>query len=120
VGSSDVGCELPRILNVLVLEEGFILRLPIVSLEVVKECSRIRSSIALLVTMFVATEFALRSTWRKALLVIAIVSICVFKKGVRLSPYTCWRHTEPGFLNRWSHTSGGVVFYLLGAVRWYW
>src|SRR4051812_15593516 len=46
-GSSDVVYGLLRILNVPVLKEGFILRLPVISLEVAKECSGIRSSIAL-------------------------------------------------------------------------
>jgi exosortase len=115
VGSSDVAYALLRILNVPVLKDGFILRLPIVSLEVAKECSGIRSSIALLVTMLLAAEFALRSTWSKALLVLAIVPILVIKNGVRIvTIYLLAAYLNPAFLHGWLHTSGGVVFYLLG------
>jgi len=115
VGSSDVAYALLRILNVPVLKDGFILRLPIVNLEVAKECSGIRSSIALLVTMLLAAEFALRSTWRKALLVLAIVPILVIKNGVRIvTIYLLAAYLNPAFLHGWLHTSGGVVFYLLG------
>lgn len=117
VGSSDVAYGLLRILNVPVLKQGFILRLPIVDLEVAKECSGIRSSIALLVTILVAAEFTLRSTWRKLLLVIAIIPILVIKNGVRIvTIYLLAAYLNRAFLHGWLHTSGGVVFYLLGLV----
>jgi len=116
-GSSDVAYGLLRILNVPVLKEGFILRLPMVNLEVAKECSGIRSSIALLVTVLVAAEFLLRSSWRKALLVIAIIPILVLKNGARIvTIYLLAAYLNPAFLHGWLHTSGGVVFYLLGLV----
>ncbi len=117
VGSSDVAYGLLRILNVPVLKEGFILRLPIINLEVAKECSGIRSSIALLVTMLVAAEFALRSPWRKVLLVVAIIPILVIKNGARIATiYLLAAYLNPAFLHGWLHTSGGVVFYLLGLI----
>jgi exosortase len=117
VGSSDVAYGLLRILNVPVLKEGFILRLPMVSLEVAKECSGIRSSIALLVTMLVAAEFALRSPWSKMLLVVAIIPILVIKNGVRIvTIYLLAAYVDPAFLHGWLHTSGGIVFYVLGLV----
>jgi exosortase len=114
-GSSDVAYGLLRILNVPVLKEGFILRLPMVNLEVAKECSGIRSSIALLVTMLVAAEFALRSFSRKVVLIIAIIPVLVIKNGIRIvTIYLLAAYVNPAFLHGWLHTSGGVVFYLLG------
>jgi len=116
-GSSDVAYGLLRVLNVPVLKEGFILRLPMVNLEVAKECSGIRSSIALLMTMLVVAEFALRSPWRRVLLVLAIIPILVIKNGVRIvTIYLLTAYVNPAFLHGWLHTSGGVVFYLLGLI----
>lgn len=116
-GSSDVAYGLLRILNVPVLKEGFILRLPMVNLEVAKECSGIRSSIALLVTMLVAAEFALRSFSRKVVLIIAIIPVLVIKNGIRIvTIYLLAAYVNPAFLHGWLHTSGGVVFYLLGLI----
>lgn len=116
-GSSDVAYGLLRMLNVPVLKEGFMLRLPIVDLEVAKECSGIRSSIALLVTMLLVSEFALRSSWRKVLLVAAIIPILVIKNGARIvAIYLLAAYLNRAFLHGWLHTSGGVVFYLLGLV----
>jgi exosortase len=116
-GSSDVAYGLLWILNVPVLKEGFILRLPIVNLEVAKECSGIRSSIALLLTVLVASEFLLRSGWRKVLFVVSIIPILVIKNGVRIvTIYLLTAYVNPAFLHGWLHTSGGIVFYLLGLV----
>jgi len=116
-GSSDVAYGLLRILSVPVLKEGFTLRLPMVSLEVAKECSGIRSSTALLVTVLVAAELGLRSPWRKVLLVIAIIPILVIKNGARIvTIYLLAAYLNPAFLHGWLHTSGGVVFYLLGLI----
>lgn len=115
VGSSDVAYGLLRLLNVPVLKEGFILRLPIVNLEVAKECSGIRSSIALLLTVLVASEFLLRSGWRKVLFVVSIIPILVIKNGLRIvTIYLLTAYVNPAFLHGWLHTSGGIVFYLLG------
>jgi exosortase len=116
-GSSDVAYGLLRVLNVPVLKEGFILRLPIVTLQVAKECSGIRSSIALLMTMLVVAQLALRSPSRRVLLVLAIIPILVIKNGVRIvTIYLLTAYVNPAFLHGWLHTSGGVVFYLLGVV----
>jgi exosortase len=114
-GSSDVAYGLLRMLDVPVLKEGFILRLPMVNLEVAKECSGIRSSIALLVTVLVASEFVLRSSWRKVLLVVAMIPILVLKNGARIvTIYLLAAYLNPAFLHGWLHTSGGIVFYILG------
>ena len=116
-GSSDVAYGLLRLLNVPVLKEGYILQLPVVNLEVAKECSGIRSSIALLVTTIVAGEFVLQSGWRKLLFVASVIPILVIKNGVRIvTIYLLTAYVNPAFLRGWLHTSGGIVFYLLGLV----
>jgi exosortase len=114
-GSSDVAYGLLQMLSVPVLKDGFILRLPMLDLEVAKECSGIRSSLALMLTVLVAGEFVLRSSWRKLLLVVSIVPILVLKNGIRIvTIYLLTAYVNPAFLHGWLHTSGGVIFYLLG------
>ncbi|MCU1270100.1 MAG: eight transrane protein EpsH [Acidobacteriaceae bacterium] len=116
-GSSAVAYGLLRILSVPVLKEDFILRLPRVDLEVARECSGIRSSIALLLTVLVAGEFLLHSFWRKLLLVLSVIPILVVKNGVRIvSIYLLTAYVNPAFLHGWLHTSGGILFYLLGVI----
>ena len=116
-GSSDVAYGLLRILNLPVLKEGFILSLPKYNLEVAKECSGIRSSIALLITVLVAGEFVLGSSWRRLILVVSIVPILVLKNGLRIvTIYLLTAYVNPAFLHGRLHTSGGIVFYLLGLI----
>jgi exosortase len=115
LGSYDVAYGLLRVLGVPVLREGFILHLPVIDLEVAKECSGIRSSIALLVTVLVAGECLIRSSWKKLLLVVSAIPVLIIKNGVRIvTIYLLSAYVNPAFLHGWLHTSGGVVFYLLG------
>lgn len=114
-GSAAVAYGLLRLSSIPVLKQGFILRMPTLDIEVAKECSGIRSSLALLVTALVLGELVLRSAWRKALWVLSIIPILIFKNGVRIVTLCLLTiYVNPGFLHGWLHTSGGIVFYLLG------
>jgi exosortase len=113
-GSAAVSYWLFRILNVPVFKEGFVFILPTLNIEVAKECSGIRSSMALLITTLLAGEFVLRSGWRKSLLVLSAVPILIFKNGLRIVTISLLSiYVDPRFLHGWLHTSGGVVFYVL-------
>jgi exosortase/archaeosortase family protein len=94
-----------------VLKQGFILRLPTLDIEVAKQCSGIRSSLALLITVLIVGNFVLRSAWRKALLVLSILPILIFKNGVRIVAVSLLSiYVNRRFLHEWLHTSGGIVF----------
>jgi exosortase len=114
-GSAAVAYGLLRLLSVPVFKQGFILRLPTLDVEVAKQCSGVRSSLALLITVLIAGDFVLRSAWRKTLLALAIVPILILKNGVRIVTVSLLSiYVSRRFLHGWLHTSGGIVFYLLG------
>lgn len=114
-GSAAIAYWLLRVLNVPVLKEGFVLFLPTLKLEVAKECSGIRSSLALVITTLLAGEFVLHSVWKKSLLVLSTIPILIVKNGVRIVTLSLLTiYVDRGFLHGWLHTSGGIVFYLLG------
>jgi exosortase len=116
-GSAAVAYGLLRVFSVPVFKQGFILRLPNLDIEVAKQCSGIRSSMALLITVLIVGEFVLRSAWRKTLLVLSIVPILIFKNGVRIVSVSLLSiYVNRRFLHGWLHTSGGIVFYVLGLV----
>src|SRR5262249_40124698 len=48
-----------------VLRDGFIFRLPKISIEVAQECSGIRSSLALLILALLVAHFSFRPFWKK-------------------------------------------------------
>jgi exosortase len=116
-GSASVAYGLLRIFSVPVLKQGFILRMPNLDIEVAKQCSGIRSSLALLISVLILGHLVLRSGWRKALLVLSIVPILIFKNGVRIVAVSLLSiYVNRAFLHGWLHTSGGIVFYFLGLV----
>ena len=114
-GSAAVAYWLLRLLQVPVFKQGFILQLPTLNIEVAKECSGIRSSLGLLITTLLIGEFALRSGWRRLLLTLSTVPILILKNGVRITAICLLSiYVDRGFLHGWLHTSGGILFYLLG------
>jgi len=116
-GSAEVAYWVLRLLNVPVFKQGFTLQLPTLAVEVAEQCSGIRSSLALLITTLLVGEFALRSAWRKSVLVASIVPILILKNGVRIVAVCLLTiYVDRGFLHGWLHTSGGIVFYVLGLV----
>ena len=116
-GSAAAAYWLLRIFGVPVFKQGVILQLPTLDIEVAKQCSGIRSSLALLITTLLLGEFILRSGWRKALFVFSVVPILILKNGARIVAVSLLAiYVDRGFLHGWLHTSGGILFYLLGLV----
>jgi len=116
-GSAATAYGLLRLLGVPVFRQGFVLLLPGIDIEVAKQCSGIRSSLALLITTLVVGEFALRSVWRRSLLVVSTLPILIVKNGTRIATISLLGvYVDRGFLHGWLHTSGGILFYLLGLV----
>jgi exosortase len=114
-GSAAVAYWLLRLLGVPVFKQGFILRLPTLDIEVAKECSGIRSSLGLLITILLVGEFTLRSGWRRLLLTFSTIPVLILKNGVRIVAICLLSiYVDRGFLHGWLHTSGGIVFYILG------
>jgi exosortase len=94
--------------------QGFVFTLPRVAIEVGDECSGIRSSIALMLTALMLGQVALQSTWKKVLLVLAVLPITILKNGIRIVSLSLLAtHVHPSFLVGRLHNDGGVVFFLL-------
>jgi exosortase len=113
-GSAEVTAMLFDLLGVPVLRDGFSFALPRLTIEVARECSGIRSSVALLVTSLLAGHLILRSGWAKVALVVATLPVLVIKNGVRIVTLSLLSiHVDPGFLSGSLHQQGGIVFFLL-------
>ncbi|GAC1664507.1 MAG: exosortase [Candidatus Acidiferrum sp.] len=98
-----------------VLREGFIFRLPRMSIEVAKECSGIRSSIALLILALLVAHFSFRPLWKKLVFVIAGLLMMIVKNGIRITTLTLLaNYVDPDFLYGKLHHEGGIVFFLIG------
>jgi exosortase len=115
VGSADVAETIFDWSGIPVLRDGFCFRLPNLSIEVARECSGIRSSMALLILALLVAHFSFSKFWKKVVFVIAGLAIMVVKNGLRIATLTILaNYVDPGFLYGRLHKEGGVVFYLIG------
>jgi exosortase len=98
-----------------VMREGFVFRLPRISIEVAQECSGIRSSIALLILAVLVSHFSFRPVWKKLLFVAAGLLMMLIKNGIRIATLTLLaNYVNPDFLYGKLHHRGGIVFFLIG------
>ena len=116
-GSAETAAVLFDLTGVPVLREGFVFHLARVSIEVARECSGIRSSLALLILAILVARFYLNTFWKQAVLVLVGLFVMVLKNGVRIVTLTLLAtYVDPGFLYGNLHREGGVAFFLLGLV----
>jgi exosortase len=113
-GSTEIAYLIFRMVGVPVLRQGFVLSVPGVAIEVAKECSSIRSSMALFITCLLAAHLYLRTWWKALLFVLLTLPFSVIKNGIRIATLTLLSlHVNPDFLRGRLHREGGFVFFLL-------
>lgn len=124
VASAEVTAFFFWLTGVPVAREGFVFHLPGLSIEVAKQCSGIRSSIALVITSLIAGEFFLRSGWRRLLFTLSIFPVTVVKNGLRIVTLSLLgTYVDPRILGSELHKSGGIPFFgiallMLAPVLW--
>jgi exosortase len=115
--SADVAEMIFDLVEVPALRVGFVFHLAHLNIEVARECSGIRSSLALLILALVVGHLLLHTFWKQVVLVIAGLLIMVIKNGVRIVTLTILaQYVDPSFLYGRLHHEGGIVFFLLSLV----
>jgi exosortase len=115
-GSSEATALIFSALGTPYYREGFVFQMQTVTIEVAKECSGIRSTMAMVITGVLASHLFLRDNGKKLILMLTILPITVFKNGLRiviltlLAIYVDKRFLTDSFL----HHSGGFLFYIPG------
>jgi exosortase len=110
--SADAASALYTVVDVPVIRQGQVFVLTNQQIEVAKECSGIRSSIALLIVGLVFSQWFLRKNLSKILLVAVIVPLAVLKNGLRVFTLSVLaNYVDPRFLSGPLHHSGGIVFF---------
>jgi len=114
-GSAEITAAVFNLMGVPFLREGFVFHLARANIEVARECSGIRSSMALLILALLVAHFRLKSNWKKALFVACGLFMMMIKNGIRIATLTLLAvYVDPNFLTGKLHHDGGVVFFLLG------
>ena len=99
------------------LREGLVFHLARVNIEVAKECSGIRSSMALLILALLVAHFRLRNLWSKTLFVTIGLVMMIVKNGIRIATLTILAlYVDPSFLFGRLHHQGGIVFFLIALI----
>jgi exosortase len=113
-GSASFTHMLFSAVGIPVNQNGVMLSIPGLNIEVAKECSSIRSSLMLLVTSMILAQVFLRSVWRKMFVVLVAIPLAVAKNGIRIFTLAVLgTYVDPTFLTGRLHHNGGILFFLL-------
>jgi len=114
-GSAQVTYYLFKLAGAPVLRQGLQFSLPGVDIQIVQECSGLRSATALMITSLLAGHLFLRSSWNGLWLCLLTVPIAIFKNAVRIATIS-WLgvYVDRGFFYGVLHRQGGLPFSLLG------
>jgi exosortase len=114
-GSAFAAHCLFSLTGVPVEQDGILLSIPDLTVEVAKECSSIRSSSLLLVTTMLLAQLFLRTPWRKWLLIFLAIPVSLFKNGLRIFTIAMLAtRVDESYLTGRLHHQGGVVFFAIG------
>ncbi len=108
-----------QLAGVPVTQDGIIVFIPGLDIEVASQCSSIRSSLILVITTMVLAHLLLRSRWRRSLLVAVAIPLSFVKNGFRIFVISeLGTRVDPAFFDGRLHHHGGIVFLglALGAV----
>lgn len=93
-------------------QQGVMLTIPGLTIQVAQECSSIRSSSMLFVTTLVIAQLFLRSIWRKTLVVCLSFPLSIIKNGLRIFVIAILgTRVDQGFLNGKLHHQGGFIYF---------
>jgi exosortase len=97
-----------------VAQDGTQLTIPGLTIEVARECSSIRSSLMLVVTIMILAQMLLRSTWRKTIVIALAIPLSVAKNGLRIFVLAMLAtHVDRSFLTGRLHHQGGIIYFLI-------
>ena len=110
--SAEVVSLLFQLFSLPFSRESLYFTLPGLNIEVARECSSIRSSLALCIACVLANHLLLRRWWSKAAVLLLVFPLAVFKNGVRIVTLSLLTlYVDKGFMASDLHSKGGVVFF---------
>lgn len=113
-GSADATYALFRLAGVPVFRTGINFELPLIGIQVAKECSSIHSGSALFIVSLLVGHLLLRSLPAKVCLTLLSIPIAMFTNAVRIT--SLWflaTKVNVGFLYGNLHHNGGILFALV-------
>lgn len=114
IGSTEVTYLLFKLTGIPIYREGFTFHLSGMSIEVAKECSGIRSSIALFITGIIAGQLFLDRGRNQWILLVSAIPITILKNGMRIVTLSLLgTYVNPAILSSDLHRRGGIPFFIV-------
>lgn len=118
--SADVAAMMLKVSGMPVWQNGISLHLPGFTPDVARECSGIHSSVILFITGLLAGYLFLKSTWRRAAFVLAMVPLGLLRNGFRIFTFSqLGVRIGPQILDSWFHHHGGPIFFALSMIPFF-
>ncbi len=96
------------------VRDGFVFQLPNISVEVAKQCSGIRSGMAIFIVAILAGYMFLKSYWKIIFLVVCAVLVAMLKNGIRILTLSLLgNYVDPRILESSLHREGGIPFFIV-------
>ena len=96
------------------VRDGFVFQLSNISVEVAKECSGIRSGMAIFIVAILAGYMFLKSYWKIIFLIVCAVLIAMLKNGIRILTLSLLgNYVDPRILESSLHREGGIPFFIV-------
>jgi exosortase C (VPDSG-CTERM-specific) len=117
LASAEAAALFFKIAGMPVLRDGTVFQLPGISIEVVQECSGIRSTWVLFITGVLASYLFLRAPWRRLLLILFVLPLAILRNGFRILVIG-WLCVEfgPQMIHSIIHKQGGPLFFALSLI----
>ena len=119
-GSAAVAYGLFSLSGTPVFWSGLNFQLPGFGLGVAPECSGIHSSLVLFLTSLLASHLFLRTTWKRAVLTLAVIPLALLRNGLRI--FTIGQlclHIGPEMIRSSIHRRGGPLFFVLSLIPFF-
>jgi exosortase len=103
-----------ELINFSYLRDGMFFEVPGgIAIEVARQCSGIRSSLALLITSVIAGYMFLENRWSRLILALFVLPVTIFKNALRITSLTLLASyfDESWLTDSWLHKSGGIVYF---------
>jgi exosortase len=114
-GSAEATYVLFKLTGTSFLREGFVFHLPGISIEVAKQCSGIRSSMALFIMGVILSNAFLQTGRRRIILILSVFPLAIIKNGIRIVTLSLLAiYIDESFItNSKLHSEGGIIFFLI-------
>jgi exosortase len=115
IGSAEATYVFFKLTGISFLREGVVFHLPGISVEVAKQCSGIRSSIALFIMGVILSNMFLQTGCKRIILILCIFPLAIIKNGIRIVTLSLLAlYIDESFItNSKLHSEGGIIFFLI-------